>query len=167
MVEAVDDSQLSDDDKAVFKAEIRRVAQAYKSGEISHKELVEIGGNLLESPLFVVGLVEVVKQQYIVPSGLDQQEKDDATLILQRTARGVIEKRINPDELTNAVRYLAEQDAEGNWQLRDRADVTDDDLRAFLAECRQLADAADIPEEEYQVDIGDEFKKVVDEALSQ
>lgn len=166
-VEVIDNLELSDEDKAAVKAEIKRVAEACKSGDMTVMEASEILQALVESPAFIVVIVEAAEKQYVAPSGLDRQEKDDASLILQRTARGIIEERISPDDIQSAARYIAEQDADGNWELRDPADVTDDDLRALLAECKQLADDAGIPAEEYHVDIGDEVKKAVDEALQE
>ena len=43
--------------------------------------------------------------------------------------------------------------------------LTDDELRQMTAQLKALADEAEIPEEEYQVDIPAEVKKVVDKFL--
>ena len=44
--------------------------------------------------------------------------------------------------------------------------LTDEQVREFVGKLKKLADDAEIPDEDYQIDIGDEVKRVVDAALA-
>jgi len=61
--------------------------------------------------------------------------------------------------------FLSEEDGD-TTTLKAPEDVTDDDIRSFLAELDKVAEAHEISEEEFHVDIGEEVKHIVDEALS-
>ena len=60
------------------------------------------------------------------------------------------------------IEHVAEREGD-NWKLRDH--VTDDELRALIADAKAEADAVDIEAEPDVVDPSEEFKRIVDEAL--
>jgi hypothetical protein len=163
--QAVTDSQMSPEDKQVVREQVRRVAGAYKRGQITTEQVIEIMESLAQSPVFVVAVVYVVEQKYVVPSGLSEEEKTAAHRTLQRTARGVYEEKITENQLDAALQHIATKNAEGKYELKEH--VSDEELRAFLAECRRLADEAEIPDEDFEVNIGEEFKKAVDAELDE
>lgn len=161
--EAVEDSEMSDADKVIVNQQIDRVAEAYKSGQLSTEQLSRVLESLVESPLFVVAVVYGIEQKYIAPSGLTPEEKTAAHRTLERTARGLYEGKITQQELDPALQHVATKNEEGDWKLKEH--VTDEELRAFLAKCNELADSADIPDEPFTVNIGEEVKKAVDAEL--
>jgi len=119
--------------------------------------------NLGESPLFALAMVYGAEKKYVEPSGLSDQEKKDARLALQRAARGVYEKTISQNSIQRAMDRISTAGPNGERQLKER--ITDDELKAFLKDLKDLADKAEVPEEPFEVDIGEEFKKAVDKAL--
>lgn len=165
LVDMVEQSEMEAEDKQAVIAQIDRVAADFKSGKITLEQVGQVMEELAQSPLFVLLMVRAAESKYVLPSGLSDEEKTQATLTLERVARGVFEKKIDPDSLDAALDPISTTDAQGQRQLKER--VSDDELRAFLAECRKLADGAGMPAERFSVDIGDEIKRSVDRALSE
>jgi hypothetical protein len=163
VVKAVQESELTPRDKELVIAQINRIAEQYKAGNITPEQLGRIMEELAESPLMALMIVYAAMEKYVEPSGLSPQEKSEAKLTMQRLARGVFEERIDPDLLDPALDHLSTEKPDGNREFKDR--VSDEELRAFLSESKQLADDADIPVEPFEVDIGAQFKHVVDKAL--
>lgn len=50
-------------------------------------------------------------------------------------------------------------------EIPEGAEISDKDVREFVAKLKKLADDAQIPDEDFAIDIGDEIKRAVDEAL--
>ncbi len=163
LIQSIQDSELRDEDKTVIIAQANRVTDEFKAGRITVEDLTTILQNLGESPLISLGVVYVIEEKYVKPSGLSQEEKDEAKLSLQRAARGVFEKKISQQDLEAVSDQISDVDADGNRQLKES--ISDEELRTFLADLKQLADDAEIPEEPFEVNIGDEFKKAVDKSL--
>lgn len=165
LTDMVEQSEMDEEDKQTVVAQIDRVTDDFKSGKITLEQVGNVMEELGRSPLFVLMMVRAAEEKYVKPSGLSEEEKAAATLTLERTARGVYEEKIAHESLEGPMRHISQTDRQGNQQLKER--VTDEELRAFLAECKTLADGASIPEERFDVDIGDEFKKAVDRALEE
>jgi len=164
LAEEINKSELPQEQKREMIAQVDRVANGFKAGDITLEDLVKILNALAESPVVVVLAVYTVEQKYIVPSGLTHEEKEEARLTTQRIARGAFEERIPKQDIQRALRPVSETNAEGEWQLKES--VTDQELRDSLAQCRRIADEAGVPEEPFEVDLGKEFKKAVDQALA-
>jgi hypothetical protein len=163
LIQSIQESDLRPEDKTAIVAQLNRVTDEFKAGRITVEDLGTIMTNLAESPLITLGMVYLIEEKYIKPSGLSQEEKDEARLTLQRAARGVFEKKISQQDLENISDQVSTRDAEGNRNLKEK--ISDEELRTFLADLKRLADDAAIPEEPYEVNVGAEFKKAVDQAL--
>jgi len=187
-VAAVEESDLSKEDKSEVIVQIDRVADAYKAGEIDNRVASDILVGLSQSPLFILGTLRSVEERQIQDSELSDDEKAAAKLTIQRVSRGIIEESIDVDKVKSLIEQHMmeavemddtvtdesdtdltisnELDEEPSIDYRLKEQLDDDELRQFLTEMKQLADDAAIPEEAYEVDIGGQFKKIVDEALA-
>ena len=165
IVSVIESSELSDEDKEAVTAQVDRIVAAYESGEIDWEDVGRIMEQLAESPLLGLIIVYATDATYITPSGLTDEEKEEGRLTMQRVARGVFEETIDRDELESAMDYVSVEGSGGNRQFKDR--VSDADLRQFLAECKRHADEAEVPLEPFELNIGEEFKRAVDEALGE
>ena len=61
--------------------------------------------------------------------------------------------------MDRAMIHVADKDADGAWQIRQQ--LTDEELRKFLASAKQEADTAGVPEEVPEVDPSDELKSMI------
>ncbi len=163
IVGTVEQSDLDQEEKQAIIAQVDRVVDQYQAGEISTEDLGRIMEELAESPLMGAILIRSVELKYIEPSGLGESEKEDARLTLQRVLRGLYEKQLTTDDLEPAMDHVSYRDSQGNRQLKNR--ISDDELRDFLTACQEQADAAEIPDEPYEVQISQEIQRAIDRAL--
>jgi hypothetical protein len=105
------------------------------------------------------------RKQYIDPSGLSEEEKLNANLQMERLARGVFEKKIDIDELEDAVDEIAVRTREDQWQLRDPEVVDDKGLREMVGKITTLVDEKEIPAEHFEVDVAAEVAEAIDRGL--
>lgn len=164
-VQAVEESELTDEDKRAVIEQIDRVADEAKAGNLTGEQFAKIMENLAESPLLPAGMAKAIEVKYVDPSDLPEDEKAAAKLTLQRGARGAFEKKISPEQLELACDPISNVDSEGKRKLKEQ--VTTEELREFLANVKKLADEAGIPEEPFGFDVGEEVKKAVDKALAE
>jgi hypothetical protein len=180
IVAVVEDSEIPEQEQTEVIAQVDRVVAAYKAGRIDQDDLAAIFEQLDNAPVFVAMDLGGIEQDIVAPSGLSDDEQQQARRTLERAFRGVHERKIeiadfyaalpagffyqsefsamrSEDELDN----LAEQMENEEFQP-----ATDDQVRKSLARLKQMADAAGIPDEPFSIDIGDEFKKVVDQVLA-
>ena len=116
-------------------------------------------------PALPIGLVVQFEQSYVVPSGLNEEAKKAARMHLNRLARGLADGSIDWSVAEEILAPISDRDAEGNLQLRSPAMVTDNEILEALVTAKEIADEAGISEELVEIDISDEFKKSVEEAL--
>ncbi|MCU0877982.1 MAG: hypothetical protein MUF06_09380 [Pirellulaceae bacterium] len=183
IVAVVRESEIPEAEKTEVIAQIDRVVDAYKARRINQQDLEGIFEQLQESPVFVLISVWGIEQAYLAPSGLTAEEKEAGRLVVQRSMRGVVEKKISQESLSAAIPSNGQvgqngESADGLPPGEDELQksvppvggperqLTDDEVRQMLARLKQLADDAQIPAEPYIVDIGDAMKQVVDKALA-
>lgn len=164
IVQVIEQSELEADDKKEVITQVDRVVDAYKQGKITMEDLGKVMEELAKSPLLPLAMIYGVDEKYIKPSGLTDEEKQEARLTLQRVARGAFEKKINEQELEPLLDEVSYKTGSNN-QRQFKDTLTDAELKQFLGKAKQLADDKGLPEEEFKVKIGSEFKKAVDEAL--
>jgi hypothetical protein len=163
IVSAVEQSELDPAEKTAVIAEVDRVIDQYRSGQISTEDLAKIMQGLAESPVMGAILVFSIDAKYVQPSGLSDEDKQGAKRTLQRVLRGAAEKKLSHAQIEAALEPVTKGTSEDNRQLKET--VTDEELRRFLEQLKQLADEAEIPDEPFEVKISDEFRQAVDRAL--
>lgn len=164
VTQAIDESQLPEEQKVGLKEQIDRVATGYKSGEISDEQFGRIFENLEKSPVLSAIPVMVIQSTYIQNSGLTDEEKAEAKKTLDRAAHGLFEKTITMEDLDPAMEHVATRKPDGDWEIKEN--VSDEELKAFLEETKKVCDEHGIPDEDFQVDIVAELKKAIDDALA-
>jgi hypothetical protein len=117
------------------------------------------------SPALPMGLVIQFEQSYVVPSGLNSDEKMLANLNLNRLARGISEDQIGWENVDEILAPISDPGEDGNQHLRAPAKVSDDDIREVLTTVQEVVDEAGISAEKVEIDISEEFKKSVEDAL--
>ncbi|MBI1338330.1 MAG: hypothetical protein GC164_15415 [Phycisphaera sp.] len=163
-VQAINQSQLPDDQKKGVISHIDRVTAEFKSGKITLEQLGKVLETVSESPLLYVGAVYHVRGAIIQPSGLSADEKKEADRSAQRVARGLYEKKLVEADMNYIADPIMIVDANGEQQLKPNP--TDDEVREFAKRAKEKADAVNIPDEDFTVDIADELGKAIDKATA-
>jgi hypothetical protein len=161
--DAVARSTLSADDKKRVLNRINQLADDFKDGQVSNQQLVQVMQAIAASPLLPLGLVMAADEKYLKPSGLSADDKEAGRRTLQRFARGAFEKSIADHDVQDAMKLLMEKQPDGSDQLKEH--LTDPELAAFLAKAKDKADAANVPDEPFEVNIADELDKAIDKVL--
>ena len=161
--DAVAKSKLSADDKDRVLKRINQLADDFKDGTVSTEQLGNVMKEIAQSPLLPLGLLMAADEMYVKPSGLSDDDKEAGRRTLQRFARGAFEKSIPEKELQEVMKLLTEKQPNGTDKLKER--LTDAELEAFLAKTKEKADAADVPDEPFEVSIADELDKAIDKVL--
>jgi len=163
IMQVVNASDLPDDQKKAVEGHVARLSEAFKSQKISVEQLGKAGQMFAEGPIMPLIVVRAFEAKYVAPSGLPAQEKQRASLDLNRFMRGIVEKKIPQSAVDEVIEPISVQDDKG--QRRVKETLTQDELKAFLASVRQRADKAKVPDERYVVDVAAEVGKIVDGAL--
>lgn len=163
VVSGVNGSDLTAEDKQQVIVEVDRVVDAYKQGKIDMQDVEKILKELETSPLIPLFVCYGIEKQYLDKSGLTDEEKADARKQLQRLVRGGMDKKISQADIEALLKPLQQPGPNGQQQLKPV--LTDAEIKTFIAGAKKLADDAEVPDEEFKIDIGDEVKRIVDRGL--
>lgn len=165
---AIEDTKMREEDKKEVIAQIDRVAEGYKKNQINEQELGKIMEGMAKSPLMMVLIVYGVTYDYINRPGQDADVKAEAERTLQRIARGTAEGTIKEEDLKKPFSSIAQdpnQQVQPGQPPQPKQQLTDEDLKKFLEDLKTLADEKEIPDEPYELNVGKEIKRIVDEAV--
>jgi hypothetical protein len=173
IVATINGSEIPDAEKTEVIAQVDRVINDYKAGKINEEDLTRLMEEFQSSPAFLLISAWGLEKAYLEPSGLPEEEKTQGRRTIQRAFRGLCEKKITQEQF-QAVAPQFEQGAQ--LDIEDDGPVvknnpgqpdklTDEQVQTMLADLKKLADDAGIPDEPFEIDIGDEVKKTVDQAL--
>jgi hypothetical protein len=166
--QSIEASEMRAEDKKEVIAQIDRVADGFKQNKINGEELGKIMEGIGKSPMMVVLVIYGVTYDYIHRPGLDAEVKAQAERTLQRIARGTAEGKITQDDLQKPFSKISQdsdQPGQPNAPPQPKQQLTDEELKEFLAELKALADEKGIPDEPYELNVGKEIKRIVDEAV--
>ena len=161
----IEETALPAEEKQQMKEQVNRVTDAFKGDQLSWGELGQLIQQITNSPVMSTLVVSAVEKKYLNSSGLNDEEKEAGRQTLRRFVRGVIDQKINDQQVDAAMAHVADRQADGQWKLRQQ--VSDEDVRKFLAAAKDAADKAEIPEEPEAIDPSDELKRIIDGALNQ
>jgi hypothetical protein len=164
VVGLVDGTSLPDQQKQRITAQVDRILEEYRDGRLDTEQLQSLAEQLAQSSLFGLLMVQAAQDKYVAPSGLDDEEKADADIALQRLLSGVQQTRIAREDLETVFDHISTVGMDGNRQLRPQ--ISDEELRNMLAECERLADTAGVPRTDFHLDVAAEVERIVDETLS-
>jgi hypothetical protein len=180
LVAMINESEIPVEEKTEVIAQVDRVVTAYKERKINQADLEKALNELNEAPALKVLSLYGLDEVFLTSSGLSEEEITTGRRSYERVLRGVYEGKFTEEELYAVLPLDAEdqanpaQDANAenagdNIRLVNNSDsktATDDDIRESLVKLKVMADNASIPSEPFQLDIGDEVKKLVDRLLA-
>jgi hypothetical protein len=85
-------------------------------------------------------------------------------LALQRYSRGIVERTIQRDQVDETLSQIQEQDKKGNRKLKTT--LSTEELETLIAQVKQQADDAGVPNESYQVNLAHEVRIAIDRAMA-
>lgn len=164
VVRRVEDSGLPKEQQAGLVRQVNRVAAEFRRGRLTVEDVQRMAHELAEGPVISLAWLVVAELRYLNPSDLDEEEKQEASLAIQRFARGVSEGRIPRDDVREAINRITWASPEtGERRMKESLSV--EELREFLRAVENAADAAGVPKEPFQADVAAEARKVVDRFL--
>jgi hypothetical protein len=159
----VNDSKLSPEQKQKINQQVDRVTTAYKAGKIDQAKLKQFADEMQASPLVPAIVAAGADAQYISPSGLSDEEKEEARKTMARVMTGALQESISKDKVESLMNKIQEPGPNGQKKLKEH--LSDEDLKEFLADAKELADQANVPEDVPMIDYANELKKIVDKVL--
>jgi len=162
--EVLNESNLSSEDKVGILEQAERLRTAFVNEELDENDFTNLMEDFTESPILPVAGVIAVRDGILQPSGLPDGEVEQGTLDLERVARGLYEDSLTIDDLEHIMDPVMIIDrARNRWELKQNA--SDEDIREMLSRAGTTADENQIPEERFEVNLAEEFKRIVDNTL--
>lgn len=179
IVAMINESEIPAAEKTEVVAQVDRVVTAYKERKINQADLQKALHELGEAPAMKVLVLYGLDEAYLTGSELSDDEIASGRRSFERALRGVYEGKVTHEELYavlpldaddrfEAAKNSASENAGEDITLVSNSEpkaATDDDIRESLVKLKLLVDNAEIPDEPFQLDIGDEVKKIVDRLL--
>lgn len=162
---AINESPLPAEQKGRLVARINQIKDDFKSDKISGQQMEALLQALTQSPVLPAGAAIFAEEMYLKPSGLSDAEKQVGRRSIQRVVRGAIDKSISEATLDQVMAPLSEPDTSNRGNTKLKQKVSDAELRDFLQRAKTAADDARVPDEDFNVNLADEFDKVIDSVL--
>lgn len=157
LVQEIQKSSLPEDQKAGITHNINRLSRAFEEGRLSWTQLGEAMAELTEGSFVDLMLIEAVRAKYNGQSSAGEEEKQASMLAFDRFQRGIVEDQISQKDLSEVMSLVTNTQ---NNQRELKQNLTDTELNAFVEAMKEKADAADIPQERYQVDFAGPIERV-------
>ncbi len=161
---AVNESDLPEEEKKQVVAQVDRLVDGFKSGEITGDELGAAMQEVMQSNVMGGFIVAGFKAQHIDNGNLPEEEKAAAGRSLERLWRGMDEGKISMDDLEPLMNIVATKNGD-TWQMKQS--LSEDEVRQFVSKSAEIADQAAIPDEAYPIKISETLKKFVDKIFQE
>ena len=155
----VQQSGLDPQQQQAVMQRVQTLATDFKAGKLSIEQMQGIAEQVARGPLLPAGVAWGLQERYVAVSLLNDQEKAEARMHLQRIARGVIEKKIPLEAFNEIVAPISTKQPNGSMKPKDQ--LTLDELKALVARAKAKADGASIPLEPFTIDIASELDKAI------
>lgn len=168
---------IDDAEKARTQAVVDDFITRFEAGDVSTQQLMLVMQEITKSPVLPAGVAMGVSQAYFKHSGLNEAERADGQTQIARVAHGLAANTVTQDELRTILTPIqaAATDREviqfqlGDRQIRLKAPniVTDDELRAFIAQAREHADSRGLPPTPPAFDLSGELDRAIRTAMGE
>jgi hypothetical protein len=165
MALVIEESALPPEEKSEIILILDQLKEDFQVGDITLDELGLIFQAMENCPALTMGMTSQFEASYLEPSGLNDQEKIEASLALNRLAQGLSSGSISWEEASGITTPISVTDQEGHTTIKEPGEVTDDEIRQAIAIAKRAADDAGIAEEKIEIDISDEFLKTIKQAI--
>ena len=116
-------------------------------------------------------MLKAIETKYLDPSGLSDEEKEEAKRTIVRVVRGAIEEKLDEDDIEQITKhFLVDSNSDSTNRRRQelKSTLTDDELRTLLTEAKDIVDSREVADEEdYDVKLSEVIREIVDESLAE
>lgn len=156
-------SELSAADQGRVRTRVSQVIADFEAERIGGDELERMGRTFARGPLLVFTMARSLTQAIEGDARLDAEQKADGRRALERWARGVAEGRLPLESMELVFRPVMERGADGKMKAKQQP--TADDLRQLIAAAKTTADAAEIPDEPWKLDVAQAIIDLIDKSV--
>lgn len=164
--EVLAQADLPDIDKARIRQKVERVIDDFEAERIGAAELERLGTTFARGPLLPLTLQRTARETYLKVQGLDADERIAGERALERWARGLAEGRIPYDAGWRVFEPVSTRGADGKTRLKTAAEVRVGEVRSLLKGALDAANAAQIPDEPWQVDVAQVVIDTIEKATA-
>jgi hypothetical protein len=156
MVATVDASSISEEQKQEIEARLTALAEGFKNRDVSLGQLVRVGEELSQSPIFPVGLLIFLEEGCLEKADLTDEEKNAAALDFQRLARASVEGKITNHKIFDLIGDINDEEWSRRGGRRRPTPPNEmfnpEDCEAVIDAVRAEAALLNLPAEPYEVD---------------
>jgi hypothetical protein len=163
LVTMIEQTSLPDAQKATIKQNITRLADAYQQGRMSNSQFKAILQNLGKGPFFQLVWAESMRYRYGAVHTAMDEERRRTMLAFDQLERGIVEKRIPQQKVSELISLVPDPDKSKDGQKRRV--VTEADLKPFIEAMRKVVEETGIPAVPFQPDFAAEIDKAVSAVL--
>tara|TARA_R110002111_G_scaffold118695_3_gene181367 strand:- start:158 stop:820 length:663 start_codon:yes stop_codon:yes gene_type:complete len=161
--QAVEQSNLPDDQKQVITSRVDSVKEDFIAGDITLEQIGQAMENLDVEKLISAGVTQYVGTGMMNASNLSADQKAAGQQAMNRVATGLLDGQISTSEVQTAIAPILDQSASGDWQFKQNP--TAEELQQVLENANDLADQAGIAQDVPEIDFGQRVSEAFDEAL--
>jgi len=151
-VEAVEESNLDEEDIASIKTDLGRLRDAFLEDRVQQEELQDFEEDF--ERVLGIGFAKFMVTTVLPNSGMEGEELESARRTAQRFGHGVQEGSINSERGLGKFQLESNN---GEWNL--------DKVRDTVSEMKAAADRENIPDEPFELDVAGEFSQLVDSLI--
>lgn len=155
----VQQSGLAPQEQQAVMQRVQTLASEFKEGKLTIEQLQRITEEIAKGPMLPAGMAWGLQERYVAVSLLNDQEKAEANLHLQRLARGVWEKKLAMDVFDGVVAPVSEKQPGGT--MRPKGQLTLEELKGLVQRAKEQADAAGLPMEPFTFDAAAELDRAI------
>ena len=159
----LDAGELPQEQKDRIRANVDRVVNGVKTGQIGYVQLGEMMSNLSEGPYFNLAIIELARGQVATLLKPEEKRWKEATRVIDRFERGVYEGRIPASRIDTVLSHVSAASSEGNREAK--SSLTEVEAEDFLEAALKEANRAKIPDEPFHVDLAGELQRCIDKVL--
>lgn len=155
----VQQSGLAPQQQQAVMQRVQTLASEFKAGTLTIEQMQRITEEIAKGPLLPAGVAWGMQERYVAVSLLNDQEKAEANLHLQRIARAVWEKKLPLTAFEEVVAPVSERLSNGS--MRPKAQLTLEELKALVERAKAKADGAGVPLEPFMLDAAAELDRAI------
>jgi hypothetical protein len=159
----LESTQLPQAQKDRIQACVDRVMKGVTANKISLVQLGTIMQGLETGPYGDLTIIELTRGRIAGLLQQDEKRWKDASLTIDRFARGVEEGRIPRDRVDRVLGSVSGKDESGGREAKEA--LTEVEAEEFLELALKEADRVEIPSEPHQADLAGELERVVNRVM--